>query len=201
MVAVVCTSSMATLPMTGVLGQNSSYGPVSVEPGRVVVVEPGGSVPVVLGIVLVVEPDCVVVVIGGEPATAITGAIGLPLGVPDAIPPVLGVASFGYAVQVSSSGDPARVRVSVVAASSWTAMSLLVAVNGPMVSGVDGTDSGTPADGIGLGKVIEKASDPADIVPGVAPDTSTCSLAVPVSVGADAAAPLASPAGRVTVVW
>src|ERR1700691_2255907 len=78
---------------------------------------------------------------------------------------------------------------------------VLVAVNGPSVEGVAGSDSDTPALGTGLGIVTLKVSVPDGNVAGVAPLARSWAVAEPVRVGDREAAALANVSGRFTTVW
>jgi hypothetical protein len=82
------------------------------------------------------------------------------------------------------------------------AMPLLVAVNGPMVEGVDGTIRGTPAGGTGLGIGTSKVNGPVGIEAGVAPAASIAADAFPLrEVFPMAAAAWAIVAGNGTWDW
>ena len=146
----------------------------------------------------VVDPVVLVVPVV-ELATAITGAMGLPVGAVVEIPE--GTELFGYDVQVSVNGEPPTSSVRLVEESSSTVICEPVAVKGPSVVGDDGTVSVTPASGTGVGMSTLKFSVPVDSVAGVAPDTSSCPEAEPLSVGEMAAAALARVEGRLTEVW
>jgi hypothetical protein len=78
---------------------------------------------------------------------------------------------------------------------------LPVAVKGPTVCAVEGTDKVTPAEGTGLGMVTVKSSGPTFVVAGVAPVASTLVTALPVmAVFPRAAAAAAMAAGMSTTV-
>ncbi len=96
---------------------------------------------------------------------------------------------------------PATVSDRLAAESSWMVMPALVAVNPLMVAAVEGSVSGTPSVGMGLGKGTLKLSGPWGVVAGVAPLASIWVVAEPASVGETAAAALARLAGRFTMVW
>jgi hypothetical protein len=104
-------------------------------------------------------------------------------------------------VQVKARALPAMVSDRLADESSCIVIELLVAVKGPTVSGVEGSDRDTPASGIGLGKGRLKSSGPTGVVAGVAPLASTWAVADPARVGETAAAAEASEAGRFTTVW
>jgi hypothetical protein len=104
-------------------------------------------------------------------------------------------------VQVRVRGLPATVRVRLAAESSDNVTELPVAVKGPTVSGVEGSDKVTPASGMGLGSATLKSRGPTDVVAGVAPAASIWAVAEPDRVGWMAAAALANDAGRFTTVW
>jgi len=80
-------------------------------------------------------------------------------------------------------------------------MALEVAVKGPTVCGDDGSDSVTPASGMGLGNGRLKLSGPTEVVAGVAPDASTWAVAEPARDDDTAAAAEAKDDGRFTTVW
>jgi hypothetical protein len=174
-------------------------GVVVVDAGGSVVVEAGGSVVVVTGSVLVVVAP-VVVVDDPPPATAITGAMAAAVGVVVVMPEGV-TESLGYAVQVSDRALPATVRDRLAAESSWMVTSELVAVNPLTVAAVEGSVSGTPSVGMGLGKGRLKLSCPWGVVAGVAPLASIWVVAEPDNVGETAAAAVARLAGRLTMVW
>ena len=124
MVADVVTSLKTRSP-TGVCGQYSSYGPVTPVGG-------GGG--------------------GPCPAVAITGEMGRPGGIACAGPD--GMTSFGYGEQLKGGngvGNAASLKCNVKSDVNARAMSPLVAVNGPMVAGDDGTASVIPEGGTGFG--------------------------------------------------
>ncbi len=183
---------------------------VVVEPvGALVVVEPEAGVVVVdAGVVVVVDDGAVVVVDDGvvvvvvvePPAVAITGVIAEAVGAVVVMPPGV-IMSFGYAVQVRSSGAPATTSDSEMFESCAMLIELLDAVNGPSVTGVAGTMSWTPLAGTGLGIVTLKLSVPVGRVAGVAPVASIVPEAVPDRVGEMLDAAEASDCGIVTVTW
>jgi hypothetical protein len=135
-----------------------------------VVVVLGATVEVVAPDVVVVAP-VVVVVVGLSPATAMTGEIGAAVGV-DVVMPEGVTESFGYAVHVSARALPATSSDRLAEESSCMVIWLLVDVNGPTVSGDEGSDRLTPVSGIGLGKGTLKSRGPTAKVAGVAPVAS-----------------------------
>jgi len=104
-------------------------------------------------------------------------------------------------VQVKARALPATVSDRLAEESSWRVIWVLVAVKGPTVWGVAGSDNDTPASGIGLGKGRLKVSGPTGVAAGVAPLASTWAVAEPASDGETAAAAEASEDGRFTTVW
>lgn len=177
--------------------------------GAEVGVDVGGSVVAVVGVVEGVvggvEVDVEAVDVEGVlwSDTAITGARGGPLGagVPVGSRPSVGMVSFGYDVHVNVRGEPPTISVREVAESSCTVTPSPDAVKGPRVAGLDGTVRVTPPSGTGLGIVTLKSSVPVARVAGVRPDTSSCPVADPASVGESAAAAVANVLGRTTDVW
>jgi hypothetical protein len=135
----------------------------------------------VAGALVVVVALGAAVVVDDEPppATAITGAMGLPVGV-DVVMPEGVTELFAYAVQVSANGLPATMSVTLAAESSWIVIAPLVAVNPLTVIAGSGKVRATPAAGIGLGKVTLKLRGPSGVVGGVAPLASIWAVADPI---------------------
>ena len=135
----------------------------------VVVVIPELDVVVVDGAEVVVVGPVVVVVVEELPAAlAITGAIGLAVGIVVVMPEGV-TESLGYAVQVSTRALPATVSDRLAEESRSIVIGPDVAVNPPMVAGVEGSDNVTPALGTGLGMGTLKSSGPWASAAGVAP--------------------------------
>ena len=112
------------------------------------------------------------------PAVTITGEMGEASGGPTAMPE--GALSSGYAVHVQVEVAPrdheGQVDSRVLGDGD---ASLLVAVKGPTVIGVDGTVKGTPDGGTGLGRGTSKLNGPVGSEAGVAPWASIVAVAVP----------------------
>jgi hypothetical protein len=106
-------------------------------------------------------------------------------------------------VHVRARALPATVNDRLACESSWIVIPPEVAVNPEIVAGVEGTNSETPAAGIGLGMATLKARGPSAVVAGVAPLASIWAVADPARgwPGETAAAAAARAMGRFTTVW
>ena len=147
--------------------------------GPEVVVTPEPSVVAVDDVDVVVGPVVVgpvvvgpVVVVEAPEALAITGEMGLFGGIEVVMPEGV-TESLGYAVHVNNSALPATVRERLAEESCSIVIGPEVAVNPPMVAGVDGRDNDTPASGTGLGMGTLKLSGPWGTVAGAAPLASS----------------------------
>jgi hypothetical protein len=184
-------SLRAMLP-TGVPGQYSSYAPVTVVGGVVVVVEPTA--------VVLVELEVVVVVGDPEVAAAITGDAFAADGGEDTIP--VWALLFGYGLHVRLRSLPDTTSVRLMAGSTVRLMAPPVAVKGPTVPGVAGRTRARPVDGTGLGIGALIMMGGAATEAGVAPVASTLRLALPVMAEFPSAAAAPTIAlGRTTVDW
>jgi hypothetical protein len=160
------------------------------------------------GDVVVVEELVAVGVPGGEVVVhelspqdeAISGETGPPLGRLVVMP--LGAESFGYAVQVSASVLPDAVTVSWAVESWVKVMGPPLAVNGPTVLGVAGSNNCRPVGGTGVGIGTSKLMVPLGTCAGVAPVASTLTFAVPTMPGFPRAAAASTIwLGSARVVW